>query len=197
MRKVALAAVAVIAVLVVVGMLTGDDQKKKQEEEEAAAEVVALGPAPEEAGCTEVEHEDPIPKGPAHRNGTLEWEDVPPNSGEHNARTLRTLTRFYSRGDDPAPELVVHDLEHGIVVAWYDPELPDEEVATLEQVARALPTNRFVAVPWNRSTFEDGRHVVLTAWGHTQRCERVSGRVVYEFTREYADKDAPEKGAPV
>jgi hypothetical protein len=59
-------------------------------------------------------------------------------------------------------------------------------------VAEAMPVKRFVAVPWSRRTFADDRHVVLTAWGHTQRCRRVSGRVFYEFTRTYADKDAPE-----
>ncbi|HEX2039814.1 MAG TPA: DUF3105 domain-containing protein [Acidimicrobiales bacterium] len=194
MRKVALVAVVVLAVLVVVGMLAGDRDGGDGDE---AAEVVALGVTPEEAGCGPVEHERPVPPGPPHRNGTLEWPEVPPNSGVHHAQTLRTLTRFYEREDDPPPERVVHNLEHGIVVVWYDDRLPDEELAVLRQVADAMPINRFVVVPWNRSTFDGDRHVVLTAWGHTQRCERVSGRVIHEFTREYADKDAPEDGAPV
>lgn len=193
MRKAALAAVGVVVVLVVVGVVAGDGGGG----DEDAAEVIAIGAGADGAGCGEVEHEDPIPRGPAHRSGTLEWPEVPPNSGVHHAQTLRTLTRFYEREDAPPPERAVHDLEHGIVVAWYDEALPEEEVELLRQVADAMPINRFVAVPWDRSIFEDERHVVLTAWGHTQRCERVSGRVFHDFTKEYADKDAPEKGAPV
>lgn len=198
MRK-ALAAVAgVVVLLVIVGALTGDDDTGNGNGvDDDAAEVVALGASAEEAECAPVEHEQPIPPGPAHQNGTLDWPDAPPNSGVHNAQTLRVLKRFYEREDAPAPERAVHNLEHGLVVAWYDDELPEEEVDALRRVADAMPTNRFVAVPWSRRAFADDRHVVLTAWGHTQRCRRVSGRVFYDFTRTYADKDAPEKGAPV
>lgn len=161
------------------------------------AAAVALGVTPGQADCAPVEHEQPIPAGPAHQNGTLSWPEIPPNSGVHHAQTRRTSTRFYERADNPPPERAVHNLERGIVVAWYDNELPDPEVDALPQVAEAMPIHRFVAVPWARAAFGDGRHVVLTAWGHTQRCRRVSGRVFSDFTRAYADKDAPEKGAPV
>lgn len=186
-----MAVAGVVVVLVVVGALFGDDGNGDD------PEVSALGVDAAAANCSPVEHKRPIPEGPPHRSGTLEWPDAPPDNGEHHAQTLRILTRFYEREDAPPPERAVHNLEHGIVVAWYDAELPDEEVEALRRVAEAMPVNRFVAVPWLRTPFADGRHVVLTAWGHTQRCGRVSGRVFYDFTRTYADKDAPEKGAPV
>lgn len=196
MRKVLIVVLAVLAALVVIGVVV-DDDKGGHDGADGSDAVLALGASASGAHCTPVEHEHPIPPGPPHRSGTLDWPQVPPNSGVHNAQTLHTLRRFYSRDDAPEPERAVHDLEHGIVVAWYDNELPDDEVAALRAVADALPLKRFVAVPWTRSTFAGGRHVVLTAWGHTQRCGRVSGRVVYDFTKAYADKDAPEKGAPV
>jgi hypothetical protein len=197
-KKVLAAVAGVVVLLVVVGVLFGDDDGNGSGDgDDVGAEVVALGASPALADCTPVEHEQPIPTGPPHRSGTLDWPEIPPNSGEHHPQTLRTLTRFYEREDEPAPERAVHDLEHGIVVAWYDGELPDEEVEALRRVADAMPITRFVAVPWLREPFPDDRHVVLTAWGHTQRCRRVSGQVFYDFTRTYADKDAPEKGAPV
>lgn len=196
MRKVVAAVAAVLLVLVVVGALTGDDDTSPPKAD-GTTDVAELGVASADADCTPVQHVQPVPEGPPHENGTLTWSQVPPDHGVHNARTLRALTRFYERSDEPAPEQAVHDLEHGLVVVWYDDELPDDEVDALREVAVAMPLNRFVVVPWNRSTFADGRHVVLTAWGHTQRCRRVSGQVAYDFIRTYADKDAPEKGAPV
>jgi hypothetical protein len=194
-KRVLPATLGVVVVLVVVGIAFGDDDAKDGGDE--ASTIDALGVTPAAADCTPVESKRPVPPGPPHRSGTIEWPDAPPDSGEHHAQTLRILTRFYDRDDNPPPERAVHDLEHGVVVAWYDRELSDDEVDALRQVADAMPVNRFVAVPWNRSAFADGRHVVLTAWGHTQRCGRVSGQVFHDFTRTYADKDAPEKGAPV
>ncbi len=192
-----MAAAAILAALVVVGMLAGDDDKGAEEDEDAAAEVLAVGVTPEEAGCTEVEHSQLPAESAKHVTGTVEWPDEPPNQGDHSPNTLRNVTRFYEREHTPAPEQAVHNLEHGIVVAWYDTELPDEEVEALREAITAYPTPRVMAVPWDRSVFEGGRHVVLTAWGHAQRCARVSGRVVYDFARTYADKDAPEKGYSV
>ncbi|HVF75273.1 MAG TPA: DUF3105 domain-containing protein [Acidimicrobiales bacterium] len=193
MKKVLLAVVGVVVVLVVVGVVFGDDDAPV----EVPVELTTVGATPAAADCLPVASTRPVPQGPPHRTGTLDWPVVPPDSGEHHAQTLRITPRFYERDVDPPPERAVHDLEHGIVVAWYDRELPGDEVEVLRQVADAVPTNRFVVVPWNRAAFADGRHVVLTAWGHTQRCRRVSGQVFADFVRTYADKDAPEKGAPV
>lgn len=148
------------------------------------------------AGCLPVERAE-LPKEPlAHVNGEVEYDDEPPSFGDHSPSTLPNVKRFYSRDDAPPPERAVHNLEHGLVVAWYDDQLPDDEVAALEAIARDMGT-RFVAVPWSRSTFEDDRHFVLTAWGVTQRCRSVSAPVVEDFVADYADTLAPEKGAPV
>ena len=172
------------AALVAVGALTGDDDPGEE-------------PPPVAEGCLAVERTTPVPKGGLHKAGTIPYADAPPNSGEHSPNTLRNAKRFYSRDDNPAPEQAVHDLEHGLVVAWYDDELPDDQVAQLQGISQGMGA-RYVAVPWRRSVFPGGRHFVLTAWGKTQRCDRVSPEAIRQFIEDHADsKDAPEAGYSV
>lgn len=183
-----LAVVGALAVLVVVGVLVGDndDGGTTVTNDDAVA-----------AGCLPLERTTPLPKAPKHVAGTVDYTDVPPNSGDHAANTLRNAKRFYSRDDNPAAEQAVHNLEHGLVVAWYDDLLPDDEVKRLEAASQGMGS-RFVAVPWRRSAFPDGRHFALTAWGKTLRCERVSASVIEQFIEDHADsKDAPEAGYSV
>jgi hypothetical protein len=184
------AVVVVIAVLAAIGAMTddGDGDDNGGTGSEPTGELTA---AADEAGCLPVEKEELGQ--PKHRTGEIDYDTVPPAQGDHSPNTLRNTKRFYSRDDNPPPEGAVHDLEHGLVVAWYDDELPDDQVKILEESAQGM-SNRYVVVPWSRSDFEAGRHVVLTAWGVRQRCERVSVEHIQEFIDDHADTDAPEKG---
>lgn len=187
-----MAVVGVLAALVAIGALTGDDDGGGGDND-----VAALSKAATAAGCLPLQRTTPLPKAPKHVAGTVDYAEAPPNSGDHSANTLRNAKRFYSRDDNPAAEQAVHDLEHGLVVAWYDDELSDDEVTTLADISQGMGS-RFVAVPWRRSAFPDGRHFALTAWGRTMRCERVSAEVVEQFIEDHADsEDAPEAGYSV
>lgn len=194
MRKAIIAAAAVLGVLLVIGLLAGDregSQGGNRVEPEGQVSTDAAA-----AGCLPVEKSRLPKEAPKHVNGEVDYDDVPPNHGDHSPRTLRNAKRFYTREDNPPPEPAVHNLEHGLVVAWYDDELPDEQVRVLEETAQGIST-RYVAVPWRRSTFDDDRHFVLTAWGVTQRCRTVSEAVIRQFVQDHADTLAPEKGYPV
>lgn len=186
---VGLAVFAVVALLAVLGAVVDSDGDGSDSDETLSATAAA-------AGCTAVDKAKPVPKGGQHRGGTLDYDEAPPHSGEHAPNTLRNLKRFYSRDDNPSAEQAVHDLEHGLVVAWYDPELPADQVAILEQSSQGMGS-RYVAVPWSRSTFPGGRHFALTAWGVRQNCERVSAEHITAFIGAFADTDAPEKGYSV
>lgn len=195
--KLVLAVVGVLATLVAIGALTGDDSDDGDGRGGGDNDVAVLSKAATAAGCGPIERTTPLPKAPKHRAGAIEYAEAPPNSGDHSGNTLRNAKRFYSRDDNPAVEQAVHNLEHGLVVAWYDDELPDDEVATLSDISQRMGS-RFVAVPWRRSAFRDGRHFALTAWGKTLRCERVSAEVVEQFIEDHADsEDAPEAGYSV
>lgn len=188
--KVVLAAVVgVLAVLVAVGTLTNGDGP--------GDEPVLLTDEAAAAGCLPLQRRPPLASTPLHRTGPIAYPEAPPDSGDHAPNTLRNAKRFYSRDDNPPPEPAVHNLEHGLVVAWYDDELPADQVAALEELSQGMGP-RFVAVPWRRSVFPDGRHIVLTAWRRTQRCQRVSAAMIEQFVEDNADsEDAPEKGYSV
>jgi hypothetical protein len=186
-------AVAVVAALVVIGVVAGKPDDKPGSDKPGKAELAA--------GCTAVARTTPVPEGGKHRAGTIAYAEAPPNAGEHNPTTLRNTKRFYSREDvaDSAThvEQAVHDLEHGVVVGWYDNALPAEQVAVLQAAANGAGP-RFVAVPWTRSELPGGRHFALTSWGSTQRCRVVSAEVIAQFVDDHADSDdAPERGYSV
>jgi hypothetical protein len=113
-------------------------------------------------------------------------EQIPPSSGPHDANPLPDSIHFYQRADKPKLERAVHNLEHGFIVGWYDSELPADQVTKLQQVA-GQAGERFIAVPWDRGVFPDGKHFVLTAWDRTQRCTTVDAAVVADFVKAYED----------
>lgn len=190
MKRLTLIAVAVLAAIGLAGCdRNGNESIDVDDEGKVSTEAAA-------AGCLPIERAQLPKEPPGHVNGEVDYDVEPPSFGEHSPRTLSNIKPFYSRDDAPPPERAVHNLEHGVVVAWYDDELPDDQVAALEAVAPDMG-RRFVAVPWTRSTFDDDRHFVLTAWGVTQRCRTVSAAVVEQFVDDHADTLAPEKGAPV
>jgi hypothetical protein len=187
---------AVAAIALIAGALFIDNDGRKGPDADKTP-LATFGVAKEAAGCDEIEHADPIPKGGEHKGGVLSWPAIPPLGGDHRGVTLRNLNNFYSRDDNPSPEAAVHNMEHGIVMVWYDKTTSDEEIEVLKNVA-ANSSKRTMVMPWVRDNFPEGKPVVLTAWGHRQRCGKVSGAVIQEFADLYQDgKDAPEKGAAV
>ena len=168
----------------------GDSAAEKQAAAAAAKPVADFGVKAADAGCA-AEVSEPTPEAwTKHVPTKVDYPVAPPDGGPHHQVTLSMgADHFYAASEHPAPERAVHDLEHGLVVAWYDTELSAAEVGALKQVAAAAGSKklRFVAVPWDRGAFADGRHVVLTAWGVTQRCARVSGAAIDSFVARHAD----------
>lgn len=87
------------------------------------------------------------------------YQTDPPTSGTHYGTWVRAGLYTEPR---PAEELV-HNLEHGNVVIWYDPEQTSPEVqASLKDLTQRFPGtwDGVVAVPRT-----DAEHpVILTAW---------------------------------
>jgi len=107
---------------------------------------------------------------------------------------------FYEMdADEQLTEMAVHNLEHGVVVAWYDKKLPAAEVEALKKIAANTKTQgrRFLVMPWQRGDLP-AKPLYLTAWGHKQGCSKASGETVGQFLDKFENgKDAPERGAPV
>lgn len=205
----------------VIGAAVAENRKEERAKKKAAAEAQAkidaakaelktIGVPAAQASCTPPTTDNPIPTG-KHVQGEVQYPSAPPTGGDHSQQTLPIEGQnFYER--DSAGQLVeqaVHDLEHGVIVAWYDSKLAAAEVDVLKKIAaNALtqmsanlpgerPKNRLLVMPWDRGNFADDKHFVLTAWGHKQACGKVSGEAVQTFMEQFENKDAPEPGFPL
>jgi hypothetical protein len=184
-------AVAVLLAAIIPSVL----QSRSRAEQRSVGHVKAASAAAKTANCTGVRNDVQISRD--HVTTTVDYpkllaekgEQIPPSSGPHNANPLPDSIHFYQRADKPTLERAVHNLEHGFIVAWYDSELPQAEVTKLQTIA-GQAGQRFIAVPWDRGVFPDGRHFVLSAWDRTQRCGTVSADVVADFVKTYADPTA-------
>lgn len=147
------------------------------------------------AGCTGV-HNDSPSVGAQHTVKPVDYKQIPPSGGFHNPDPLPAAGHFFSLAQKPAPERAVHNLEHGFVVAWFDDKLPADQVSQLQQLSTSTDLDRMVAVGWTRGDLPDNKHIVLTSWARSERCEKVSAEVIRNFVQKHADdkKLAPEFG---
>jgi hypothetical protein len=143
--------------------------------------------------------------GADHReNGTkIKYDQVPPSSGPHWNPPVQSPREFYTAGDRPQMEELVHNLEHGYTIIWYDSTIKGDALQDLKDIstsARAKPETRgkFIVSAWDDSygKLPAGKHVALSHWGakagHRQLCGKVSGAVVASFIKKYPATDAPE-----
>lgn len=126
------------------------------------------------------------------------YNSDPPTSGAHAAPVN---AGFYDSA--PPDENLVHNLEHGYVVIWYNCDTLDEvECAQLKGnvkavIDRARPVvittgaKKIVAVPRPNM---DAR-VALTSWGRLYKLATFDEAQILAFVNDFRDK-APEAGAP-
>lgn len=152
------------------------------------------------AGCTDVT----VPADQAKRDHVttpVTYSLVPPAGGPHfnDATSPDTSpTHFFGPSSKITVESYVHNLEHGYLVVWYAPTLRGKDLDALKGIAakaaKTRPANKVKIVPWPaaRGAFPAGKEVALTAWGHEQTCDRVSGPAVQAFADRFPVTQAPE-----
>lgn len=179
--------------LVVAGAVIAAIIAQRGAEEQAAT---TYGVSAEEANCGEIQEldiqpADHIEVGAAHDP----YNSNPPTSGPHyNQSGLGPVPAgFYDDATEAPPEGVVHNLEHGMIVIYYNPDAP---AAVIADVEHAVDDERIatVATPW--SQIEGDANVVFTAWGVMQECEQVSRSVLNDFRKKYQGIAGPEKLTP-
>jgi uncharacterized protein DUF3105 len=134
----------------------------------------------------------------------VDYSEVPPSSGKHFAIPAVGSRAFYTAKDRPAMENLVHNLEHGYTVVWYDSTIKGDELDQLKDLATSarqkdeVGPQKFIVSAWDDSygTFPAGKHVAVSHWGnkagHRQLCGKVSGAVVQKFIAKYPFSDSPE-----
>lgn len=171
-----------------------------------------IGGSAEQAGCKPVATKKVTLSNTGRhvKDGTvLSYEEAPPAYGKHWEVPLTSSEyQVLFREDRPAKEQLVHSLEHGYTVIWYDGTLAKdaEQLGTLERImAEFKVKDAVIAAPWtpkDGAPFPAGTHLALTHWsvedgenGIWQYCGGVSGAAIKEFIIDYPHADAPEGGA--
>ena len=187
----------------------------------SAGDLANIGTAAAEAGCQEVQVEKAEGNNDHRPDGEkILYKATPPATGPHWGTFLQgaQIRKLYTADDRPPVEQLVHSLEHGHTVLWYDESIAesDEAMEELEILANKFQgtdlSDKFIAAPWTSDDgepFPDDAHVALTHWsmggtngnpegqqGITQFCTEISGEVVEDFMKDYPYRDSPEPTAP-
>lgn len=140
-----------------------------------AAEPPAAEPATpvaceeETFGDQGAEHHETLPEG-------FEYNSFPPTSGPHNPQWA--IWNIYTESIEQL--YLVHNLEHGGIVAQYGSGIGEDEVQSITGWYSADPDAVLVApLP------ELGDSVALTAWTHLLNCSRFDEAAWSAFRDEY------------
>jgi hypothetical protein len=132
----------------------------------------------------------------------------PPSSGPHYNDWAPFGKKFYSLDDRPAVGNLVHNLEHGYTILWYNESIArdKDKVELIENISKAkLPdaaAGKFIAAPFKAgdgAAWPAGKNIAFTHWGggqtalgHRQFCGDVSGEALKQFIEKYPASDAQE-----
>jgi len=145
----------------------------------------------------------------------VKYDTVPPSNGPHFAEpAVPTSLDFYTVANRPAMETLVHNMEHGYTILWYDPSVSSTQKTQLEQIAKLAnkldaSADKFLVSPWDVSYGElpAGKKFALAHWsatlgadktavatqaGHREICGGISGEVVKAFVQKFPRTSAPE-----
>jgi uncharacterized protein DUF3105 len=156
----------------------------------------------------------------------VDYPDAPPAFGKHwnqqGVAPAPFARKLYTADDRPALESLVHNLEHGYTILWYDSTVADDsdamdELSAIADKFQSTDDNmrdKFIAAPWtsedeNGKKFPSGEHVAITHWsaggsgnsdpskqvGVWQYCSSVSGAALDSFMQQYPYTDSPEPKA--
>ena len=130
--------------------------------------------------------------------------------------------KFYTSNDRPDLESLVHNLEHGYTILWYDDTVADDteminQVEGIAEKFRGSDDNfrfKFIAAPWTGDDeggkkFPEGQHIAFSHWsaggngetdtakqvGVWQYCSAPSGAALDAFMKDYPYTDSPEPDA--
>lgn len=220
-RHLGLAAALAVVVLVVTGWAWHQDRdRSRTTDSPVAAEGTPANPSVSAPGCGPVLREPAGEAGDHIDDAPITYPSAPPAFGDHRSRWEVLALTFYDVDDRPDVSVLVHNLEHGYNILWYDQTVidDDDELHRLREIADAYaalgrsrdPATAFIAAPWTAEDgdgFPGGMHYALTHWyadptdrtrsrddelGLTRYCTGISADVVQDWMDKYPQRDAPE-----
>lgn len=191
-------AAVVILALAVAGfvLLSGDDDEGggtasadvlPDGGEVPAQEVTDLGEAASAASCEQKSSKADSREHITDIGETVEYSSEPPTSGRH----FESPEQDGAFEEAPDTKLLVHTLEHGRVIIWFKPTLPEQERANLKALFDE-DEYQMVLVPNDTMPYE----VAATAWnrepepngtGRLLGCDTYSD-MVFDALRAFKDE---------
>jgi len=124
-----------------------------------------------------------------------EYNSDPPTSGPHYPEEAEA--GFFDTNNYAFPAgYLVHNLEHGYVIFWYNCDLLDEAGCTdlksqIRSVMEELGGMKMIAYPWPSLNVP----LAMTSWGRLQKFETFDAEAAKAFYRTNLNR-APEPNAP-
>lgn len=217
MRSMLILGVCVVAVLGLLAAALVPYFKDRNETKALASKSVAKIGVSEEAASCEAIKTTPTDENQTHIPSPtpIDYQDSPPSFGPHRPQSAPFERRFYTGADRPEIPELVHNLEHGYVILWYDESVADDQTQMryIKAIADKFGDDdvRFIAAPWTSDdgdAFPDGKHIALTRWtadakspgdeklqrGNWRYCGSTSGAVVSAFVAKWPNEESPEPG---
>ena len=196
MRQIAVLALVVAVVLAGIGVVVANQISQRREAEARADDVAARL---DELGCTPVQTEEDFGGGQHISGQALAanapddiYTNRPASAGPH----LGSVAASGVYDETVDERLVVHNLEHGYVGFWWD---PDAEQATIDDVKAFVNDNldeypKLIAAPYN-TDLPDDQAVTMVAWTQRQACTEFDPDVALAFFDDHYGLAgvAPEK----
>lgn len=211
--------VGVVAALIIVAALVPMIKDWRQDRKFADRNLSSIGAAASVCGDittakSEGEQDHLEPDSP------LTYDASPPAFGRHYSTWEGIDRKYYTAKDRPKLGYLVHNLEHGYTILWYDETAAKDDA--MQSTIKALASkfkgadgdyrNKFKAIPWTSADgkpFPDGKHIALTHWsaggtkstgtadhkGIWQYCSEPSGAALEDFMKKYPYTDSPEPNA--
>lgn len=109
----------------------------------------------------------------------FKYNTVPGTSGQHSNQTV-----IYGAYDQPVSEInYVHNLEHGGVGMFYGPDVPESEVAQMQEYYSKEPNGLIFAADSRL-----GDQIALTAWTHLAKGKKFDEKVFDTFVDTFGFK---------
>jgi Protein of unknown function (DUF3105) len=169
--------ICLVLALVIVGSAGYSIYRSHQRQDKVAATpLTGLGVKETAAGCEPIQQKDATGAG-QHTTAPVDYQTTPPSFGPHNPTPDGSGLHFYTAADRPEVEILVHNLEHGWTIVWYDDTVAGnkDELQTLKDTATKFdghsndPRYNMIIAPWtkddgNGQPIPDGKHIAFTHW---------------------------------
>ena len=132
-------------------------------------------------------------------NSLVEYSTNPPSSGPHYAQPMPA--GFFNAGDilDPRPQgNIVHSLEHGYVVFWYNCSIIsvsecDELKGQIQAVLDEVGSHKVIVFPWKSIDVP----LAMTSWGKILNFPTFDAQLAEDFvSSNRSNPRAPEPNVP-